>query len=108
MKHIIKSNIESKFSSLQEGAKSVSLFTDKKISGDALYLHEHEEFATKKSSHQTLLCVFSGSGELQTQENGESLQLQLIKGDVILIPTQHDFRVANTSKELLLLSIFTM
>ena len=108
MKHVIKSNIESRLSSLQEGAKSVSLFTGKKISGDALYLHEHEEFSVKKSTNQTLLCTFSGSGELQTQEDGEPLQLQLIKGDVILIPPQHDFKIANTSKELLCLSLFTM
>ena len=106
MSTFIKSNIEARFSSLIEGTHRASLFQTNRLSAQGVYLQPHQEHNGESGAKETIILqVFRGTGELCLIEHGaKPLYLQIMGGDVFVIPTMSVFKVLNTDQENLVLS----
>ncbi len=105
MGKFIKSNVESRFSSLLEQTHSASLFHTNHLIGCGIYLQPHQEHKGNSNTQITnVLMVFRGTGELRLTEQGEeSLHLPIMSGDILVIPPQTVFSILNIGSECLML-----
>jgi hypothetical protein len=104
---LIKSNIEARQASLINGSNQVSLFHEELLTCNALYLSQNQEhnFSTK-NSESVVLSVFHGTGELryQNQTTNQTLNLQIMQGDILSLAPNTSYTITNLSNKLLMIS----
>ena len=109
MLKVIKSNIEARHTSLQEGSTQVSLITLGSTQCNAIYLMQHQNYTkTTALTENSFLSVFSGTGELLVKDGDESFYVQIMSGDVFLIPHNTAYTISNIADQCLMISEITM
>lgn len=105
MSTFLKSNIEARFSSLIDGTHKISLFQSSKLIGEGIYLHPHQGYH-EKTEHKTItITIFRGTGELELSEgSSQPLHVQVMGGDILVIPPHSSYKISNVSQESLVLS----
>ena len=110
MSKFIKNNIEARFSSLVDGEHGTSLFQTNKLIGRGIYLMPHQEHFDKSNPSETIMImVFRGTGELKlTEQDEKPLHLQIMKGDILVIPANANFKILNTDQACLVFTQITI
>lgn len=106
-KTFIKSNILSRQRSLIENSNQTSLFHEKNLAGYGVYLQPHQDYSDiNKATEAMILIVFSGTGELSITEYDAQapLLIQILPGDLLVVPPQALIKILNTGKECLILT----
>lgn len=109
MSTFLKSNIESRFSSLVEGSHTTSLFQTTSLTGEGIYLEPHQSYNNSNITKSVIITIFRGTGELEfTEKEKHPLYLQIMGGDILIIPSGSSFTIVNVSQECLVLSQLTI
>lgn len=109
MVKIIKSNITARKISLVENEQKVTLFHQGTITCQGLYLEQHQsKMLTTSLSEKIILYVTQGNGELEVAQHSEQLHVQLLKDDVLLLPSGGSYQISNVSAQSCTLCVITI
>ena len=104
MKKIIKTNLETQFVSLTQGAKAVDLFVKHTFNCQAIYLLNNQCYSGKAEHGDIVISIFEGNGELTWKHGTENLVLHILTHDIIYIPHHSLYSILNLEDERLMLS----